>query len=221
MFSLVDFLTSFLWRKALMAATGFTWMAFVFTHMLGNLMVFAGPQTYNRYSYLLIHNPMLPVAELLLCVFVILHATTGIILWHLNFRAKPKKYAVSAKGSKASPVAARTMIFSGAFVAAFLVFHLATFKYGQNTIVVYDGQPMRDLYLLVSTAFKSNAYVAWYLIALALIGVHLSHGFASAFQSLGVNHPRYTPVIQFLGIAYAVVVSCGFMALPIYFKFFL
>jgi succinate dehydrogenase / fumarate reductase cytochrome b subunit len=218
---LVDFMTSFIWRKALMALTGLMWLGFVLMHMIGNLLIFRGPEVYNTYSHLLIKNPLLPAAEILLVVFLTLHLITGGILWFQNKRAKPKKYAVAAKGEKASAAPSRTMIFTGAFMLAFLVLHIAFFKYGVDTRVVYNGIEVRDLYTLVVTSFRHPNYVIWYLVALALVGVHLSHGFSSAFQTLGVHHPRYTPIIKVVGVMYAVVVSAGFMALPIYIKFFL
>lgn len=218
---LKELATSFIWRKALMALTGLMWLGFVFLHMLGNLLIFGGPQAYNKYSHLLISNPFLPAAEILLVLLLSIHFFTGGVLWIQNFRAKPQKYSVSAKGDKSSGIPSRTMIFTGAFVLAFLVLHIAFFKYGVDSRVVYDGVEVRDLYTLVLTAFSQPGYVAWYLVALLLVGLHLSHGFSSAFQSLGVYHPRFTPVIEVVGVFYAVVVSLGFIAIPVYIKFFL
>jgi succinate dehydrogenase / fumarate reductase cytochrome b subunit len=219
MSSFLRTLHSAVWRKAVMALTGFLWMGFVFMHMLGNLMVFAGAETYNRYSHLLINNPLLPLAEAALVVFILLHAYSGVSLWWENRRANPKGYEVSAKGEKAVSKPARTMIFTGAILAAFLVLHVANFKYGVKTFVVYDGVEVRDLYSLVAGAFRRTEYVVWYVFALSLVGVHLFHGFSSAFQSLGVHHPRYTPILKAAGAVYAITVAAGFIALPIYFKF--
>jgi succinate dehydrogenase / fumarate reductase cytochrome b subunit len=204
-----------------MAVTGICWMLFVALHMVGNIFVFWGAETYNRYSHLLISNPLLPAAELSLVLFLLLHAYSGISLWLENRKAKSGGYAVSPKGEKAASVVARTMIFTGAATLAFLVLHLANFKYGTKTFVTYDGMVVRDLYSLVAGAFQKPGYVAWYLVALALVGVHLFHGFSAVFRTLGFYHPRYTPLLKIAGAVYAVTVASGFMALPIYFKFLL
>jgi succinate dehydrogenase / fumarate reductase cytochrome b subunit len=210
---------SAIWQKAAMAVTGIFWMAFVVAHMIGNLLVFAGAETYNRYAHLLITSPLLPAAELSLLLFILLHVYSGLMLWIENRRAKPKRYAVAPRGAKAVPMVSRTMIFTGAVMVAFLVIHITTFKYGTTSLVTYDGLIVRDLYALVASAFRQPLYMAWYLVALALVGLHLFHAFASVFQTLGFYHPRYTPVIKGIGVAYAVTVALGFMALPIYFKF--
>jgi succinate dehydrogenase / fumarate reductase cytochrome b subunit len=217
---ILDFLMSFIWRKALMALTGFLWIGFVLLHMIGNLLIFAGAETYNTYAHFLIKNPLLPLAEIFLVLFLATHVFTGSILWWQNKRAKPSKYAVGAKGEKSSSLPSRTMIYTGAFVLAFLILHTAAFKYGTNVLVKYNNVDVRDVHVLVMSAFKRPEFVAWYVVALVLVGVHLSHGFSSAFQSLGVNHPRYTPIINIMGFIYAVFVSAGFLAIPIYVKFF-
>lgn len=220
MASLVRELMRPIWRKTLMSVAAIFWMGFVLTHMLGNLMVFAGAETYNRYSHALVHNPFLPVAEGALVLFLLVHALTGIGLWIENRKATPQKYALAPKGVKAVSLAPRAMAFTGALVAAFLVFHVATFKYGPLSYVTYSGTQVRDLYALVAGAFQSWTYVGWYFIALCMIGVHLFHGFSSVFQTLGFYHPRYTPIIKMASVVYAVFVVAGFLALPLYFKLF-
>jgi succinate dehydrogenase / fumarate reductase cytochrome b subunit len=217
--SALSYLKSAVWRKALMAATGICWMLFVALHMAGNIFVFWGPEAYNRYAHILVSNPLLPIAEASLVLFILLHASSGISLWIENRKAKAGGYAVSPKGEKAASVVARTMIFTGAATLAFLILHLANFKYGTKIFVTYDGVQVRDLYSLVAGAFQKTSYVAWYLVALTLVGVHLFHGFSAVFRTLGFYHPRYTPLLKVAGAVYALAVAGGFMALPIYFKF--
>lgn len=210
-------LSSTLWRKTLMAITGLLWIGFVLTHMLGNLLIFAGPRAYNTYSHAITSNPLIYVAEVGLLLLILAHVASGVSLWLRNRRARAGDYAVRSSGPKASPsTASRTMIFSGTFVAAFLVLHIALFRFGSPAPVVYDGIAMHDVHGMVMAALTKPGWALWYVVALVIVGVHLYHGFASAFQTLGVHHPRYTPLIKTLSVVYAVGVSAGFLAIPLY-----
>jgi succinate dehydrogenase / fumarate reductase cytochrome b subunit len=111
------------------------------------------------------------------------------------------------------------MIYTGAVLFIFLIIHLKTFKFGPNYTTDVDGVEMRDLHGLVWEVFQSPGYVTWYVAAMVLLGSHLWHGFWSAFQSLGVSHPRYTPIIYGIGIMVAAVLAVGFLGIPIWIYF--
>lgn len=213
------FLGSTIGRKYLMAISGLVWTLFVLTHMLGNLLIFAGSDLYNYYSYKLISNPLIYVAEAALVLFIALHAFTGISLKMRNMRTKPTQYAVTARGPKGASLASKSMIWSGSITLVFLVLHLITFKYGNYYETTVDGVQMRDIYRLVIECFEQPGYLIWYAFSLILVGVHLFHGVASSFQTLGINHPKFNNAIKTFGWAYSIVVALGFLAVP-FFVFF-
>jgi succinate dehydrogenase / fumarate reductase cytochrome b subunit len=117
-------------------------------------------------------------------------------------------------------VASTTMIFSGLILLAFLVIHILHFKYGPGEragyVTTVDGHPARDLYRLVIEEFNKPLPTFGYVLVMLLLGLHLRHGFWSAFQSLGIGSPRLTPVIRAVGIALAVLLAIGFIAIPLY-----
>ena len=203
-------------KKYLMGLTGLGWAGFVLSHMLGNLLIFVGPEAYNKYSHALITNPFLPVAEVGLVLLLIVHVWLAINLSIENTKARPQGYAVAPSGAKRASVASRTMAYTGSLVLAFIILHIITFKYGPEYTATYNGVEMRDLHRLVLEVFHSPGYVAWYVVALVLLGFHLSHGFSSSFQSLGINHPRLNPVLKKAGIIYSLIVVAGFIAQPLY-----
>jgi succinate dehydrogenase / fumarate reductase cytochrome b subunit len=187
--------------------------------MSGNLLLFVGPEAYNKYSHALISNPLIYAAEAGLVLFFLLHAGLAISLTLKNRAARPEGYAGSASGEKATGFAAKTMILSGLVLLTFTVLHLITFKYGPHYSVNYNGVEMRDIYRLVAEKFKDPLYVGWYLFSLLVLGMHLSHGFKASFQSLGLVAAN-NPTLCKIGWAFAAVVTLGFMSQPIYLYFF-
>jgi succinate dehydrogenase / fumarate reductase, cytochrome b subunit len=214
------YLFSSVGRKYIMALTGLAWSLFVATHMAGNLLLLVGPEAYNKYGHAIISNPLVYVAEAGLVIFLSLHAYTGIALWLKNRNSKPQMYAVKATTRvKGASLSSRTMAYSGSITLVFLILHLITFKYGTHYDVSYDGKQIRDLYRLAAEVFQTPAYVAWYSFCLVILGFHLYHGFASSFQTLGLNHPRYNGLVKTFGYGYAFVVAAGFIIQPLYFLF--
>ncbi len=203
-----------------MAITGLSMSLFVLTHMLGNLLLFVGPEAYNMYSHKLITNPLITVAELGLLLMFLLHVFMAIRLTIENRSARPTRYAMPTNGSKAVSQASKTMIYHGMVLLIFTVYHLVTFKYGTVYETDYNGVMVRDLHRLVVEVFQSPAYVLFYVISMGTLGFHLSHGVQSSFQSLGFRHPRYTPGLKIFSTAYALIVGLGFGAQPVYVYFF-
>lgn len=205
-----------------MGLAGAGWTLFVAGHMAGNLLIFAGPEAFNSYGHAIVSNkPLLYGTEIFLIICLLVHVGLGISLTLQNKKAKPNKYAVNPNAEKKSSSASKTMAIHGSIVLAFIIYHLITFKYGTFYSVTYEGVEMRDLHRLMVEVFSSPAYVAGYVVCLLLLGVHLSHGASSVFQSLGINHPHYTPAIKKAGIAYAFIVAAGFISQPVYVFFFL
>lgn len=201
-----------------MGITGLLLAGFVFTHMLGNLIIiFVGADAYNTYGHQITSNPLYPlIGPGLLGIFIV-HILTAIMISWENRKARPEKYAGGAtKGEKAVPVASRTMVYTGGLLMAFLISHLITFKYGAVYTTTVNGTEMRDLAKLFYEVFQSPGYVFWYVISLIGVALHLKHGFAAAFQSLGFWHPRYTPSLKCIATLYGLVVALGFISQPLY-----
>lgn len=199
-----------------MGLAGLIWAGFVLTHMAGNLLIFVSSDAYNMYSYALTSNKLIYVAEAGLVAALVLHVVLAINLTLQNRSSKGSRYAVKAKGEKKARFASTTMGIQGSIILAFVIYHLATFKYGTHYETTVNGIVMRDLFRLMVEVFQSPAYVVWYLISLVLLGFHLSHGVGSVFQSFGWMDGRYQPILRKLSVAYAIVVVAGFIAQPVY-----
>lgn len=203
-----------------MGVTGLAWSLFVLSHMIGNMLIFVGPDAYNKYSHALITNPAIYLAEAGLLLTLAFHVYDGIMLTMKNKWARPQKYAMPTNGKKAARFQSKWMIFHGSMILIFVILHLITFKYGTHYSTTVDGVEMRDLHKLVIEVFQSPGYVAWYVVCMILLGLHLSHGFYSAFASIGFYHPRYSPVLSKVGYLYAVIIALGFISQPVYVYFF-
>jgi succinate dehydrogenase / fumarate reductase, cytochrome b subunit len=213
----MGFACSSIGKKMIMGVCGAVWAGFVFVHMAGNMLILVSAELYNRYGHAIVSNkPLLYTTEVILVGALLVHAVVGISLAIENRRAKPQKYAVSATGEKRSTLASRTMAFHGSVLLFFIIYHLITFKYGTEYMVTYNGVEMRDLHRLVLEVFQRPEYVVGYVICLLLLGWHLSHGVSSIFQTLGLNHPKYTKKIKWLACIYALVVAAGFISQPLY-----
>ncbi len=210
------YLCSSIGRKQLMSITGLIWLGFVLTHMLGNLLIFAGADAYNSYSHALISNPFLILAEAALVITLLVHIFTGVKLTIENKAARSKKYAMPSNGEKAARFQSKFMIFHGSILLVFIILHLITFKYGAHYTTTVKGVEMRDLHKLVLEVFQNPIYVAWYCLALVSLGLHLSHGFFSSLASSGLYSPKYASAVSKFGYFYAVAVSIGFISQPVY-----
>ncbi len=206
-------------KKIVMAITGLFLVLFVIIHMLGNLsFVFGGPEAFNLYSYKLNSlGPLLYIIELGLLAAFLGHAWNGIRVSLQNKRARPARYhrLRSAGGVSKQTLSSRSMIVTGLVLLVFTVIHLFTFKYGTYYETVVDGVLMRDLYRLVDEKFQNPFYAFGYVAVMLLLLLHLRHGFWSAFQSLGTNHPKYSNLIYSLGLVIGVVVAFGFIVVPV------
>ena len=207
-------------RKQMMALVGVFLALFVFTHALGNMLIFVGDQTYNKYSHALISNPLIYIAEAGLVAFFLFHIIFGIVLTIRNFKARPDKYAVRAAGDKATSLTTRSMMLQGIAIFLFVVFHLITFKFGPNYVTTIDGVEMRDLFRLVVEVFQSPAYVFGYIAVLLILCFHLSHGVYSSIQTLGVNRPQIAEKAKCVSCAYGFLVAAMFISQPLYIFFF-
>jgi succinate dehydrogenase / fumarate reductase, cytochrome b subunit len=208
-------LSSSIGSKLLIALTGLGLFIFLVGHLAGNLLFIVGPAAFNEYSHKLITNPLVYLAEAGLIVIFLLHIYKTVRLYTGAKTARPVGYARKewARGPSRKSWSSTTMIFTGLITFGFVILHLRAFKFG----AWYQGEGgMRDLYRLQLEIFSNPAYVAFYCVAMVTIGFHLWHGISSAAQSLGVDHPKYTPRILWLGRILTVLIAGGFFILPIY-----
>jgi succinate dehydrogenase / fumarate reductase cytochrome b subunit len=208
--------------KILIALTGLSLVLFLCVHLIGNLMLYVGPATFNAYSHALISNPFIIPAEIGLAALFLLHVLETVLMWWDNRKTRPVPYQMKrwAGGASRKSWASTTMIWTGLITLVFLVIHVATFKYGPEYATTVHGVEARDLYRLVNEAFHSPVWVTFYAIAMVVVGFHLWHGFSSAFESLGLDHPTFTPTVLKLGKILAFVLGGGFLSIPLWMFFF-
>lgn len=213
----VRFFSSSVGTKILIAVTGLALFGFLIVHLIGNLLVFVGPESFNHYSHALISNPLIYVAEVGLALIFVLHVFKAVTNWATNRNARPQGYTLKKWVGHTSrkSIGSTTMIVTGLVTFVFVVLHLKTFKYGPYYEAVYDEGPVRDLYRLTIEVFQSPVYVVFYVLCMGLIFLHLRHGLASAAQSLGVNHPKYNRLLVVGGTIIAAIIGFGFAIIPI------
>jgi succinate dehydrogenase / fumarate reductase cytochrome b subunit len=227
MSKLINALSSTVGRKYLTGITGIGLILFTIVHLLGNLSLFIGPNAFNLYTHKLESiGPILYVIEIALAICFILHAITGVSVYLNKKKARPVDYSVynSAGGNSKQNFSSRSMMVTGSVIMLFLILHISTLKFGPNIEQGYvtniNGVDMRDLYRLVIEKFKQLPVVIVYTVVMILLGTHLRHGFWSAFQSLGVLNKKYRPFVYSLGVLVAVLLSAGFLILPVWIYFF-
>jgi succinate dehydrogenase / fumarate reductase cytochrome b subunit len=206
-------------KKAVMAITGVVLVGYVVGHLLGNLQIYSSnPEQINKYAAFL-HNPAnaaaLWIIRALLMACVILHITASVQLWLQNRAARPVAYY--KKDDVPASYAARTMIWSGPIVGAFVIFHVLHLTAGQVLPLrdVNGDATLPDVRYNVIAGFQHPAVSAFYILAMALLCLHLYHGLWSMFQSLGVSHPRYTPGLKKFAAIAAWAILAGNISIPI------
>ena len=207
----VNTLGSSIGKKLLMALTGLSFVGFLVVHLVGNLTLYGGPGVFNSYvGHLLSLGPVITVAEIGLCALGLVHVCTGLLLFYGNLQARPVRYQVN-KNAGGRTLGSATMPYTGLIMLAFLVMHLFTLRFADKAGTT--------LYDIVATIFSHPFYVIIYLFVMAVVAVHISHGFWSLFQTLGANHPKYMPLIQALGIVASVAFGVGFGFIPLFICF--
>jgi succinate dehydrogenase / fumarate reductase, cytochrome b subunit len=216
----LKFAHSSIGKKITMAVTGSFLIIFLIIHLIGNITLFFGAETFNGYvSTLDVVKPLIRVIEVVLLAVFLLHIYNGSKLWLENKRARGTTYKVNG-ASENSTFFSRTMFLTGSIILIFLVSHLATFFWRFN---FYDPMGLADIHQyfdIVVYFFSLWWYVLFYVIAMVLLGFHLNHGFQSAFQTFGWNNKKFFPIVEKIGTAYAIIMAVGFASMPIYFFFF-
>jgi succinate dehydrogenase / fumarate reductase cytochrome b subunit len=204
-------------KKAVMAVTGAILFGYVIGHLIGNLQIYSSNHDQiNRYAAFL-HNPANAIPLWAIRAFlmgaVILHVTASVQLWFLNRAARPTAYV--KKDDVPASYAARTMIWSGPIVGAFIVFHILHLTVGAVLPTHELGANQPDVRYNVIAGFQHPAIAGFYILAMILLCMHLYHGLWSMFQSLGFSHPLYTPLLRRGAAVVAILIAIGNCSIPI------
>ncbi len=199
-------LTSSIGRKLIMAITGFMLGGFLLVHVVGNSSIFFGGASFNSYAeHLHALGPVIPVFEVGLLAIFLGHILFGTLLFFSNRQARPDSYAVQRSAGGRS-IGSRTMFYSGLVILTLVSFHLATVHFVEHT------EPIN---VLIRHEFSKSLVVVFYCLALLALGVHISHGFWSLWQSVGFNHELYNGVLRGGAWFLTVVIVGIFLIIPL------
>ena len=203
-------------RKQLVAITGLLLCGFLVSHLIGNLLLMVSSDAFNLYAHKLASlGGLLYVIEAFLALVFIVHLGLAMKLNFENMQSRGK-YQQKTKTGRGTTFASQTMPYTGVVLLAFLVSHLISLKFGTYYEVTIDGVLMRDLTRTTIEYFKSPIATAWYVFAMITAAIHTSHGFSSAFQSMGWNHGKYFKNVKRLGLIYAIAIGGGFAFVSIW-----
>ncbi len=205
-------------RKYAMALSAMFLLIFLVMHLGVNMLSVFGDTAYNNASHFMGYNPLIQfLMQPVLMFAVIFHFVMGFVLELKNKAARPVKYAVH-NGAANSTWMSRNMVISGLVILAFLGLHMYDFwahemnyKYVEN-LPIQENRFWEDLH----HKFADPIRVAFYVVSFVLLGLHLSHGFQSSFQSIGARHPKYTPMIKAFGTWYSILIPLGFIFIAVY-----
>ncbi|MBI3683501.1 MAG: succinate dehydrogenase cytochrome b subunit [Acidobacteria bacterium] len=205
-----SFYDSTVGKKVIMAVTGLILFVFVVGHMIGNLQVYLGPEKLDSYAKLLRGAPaLLWGVRIVLLASVVLHTQSAISLAWLKAKARPVAYI--RKRDIGSTFASRTMLLTGLTLSAFIVYHVLHFTTGTLHGEFREGMVYHNLV----TGFRQVPVSIAYIVAMLFLGTHLYHGAWSMFQSVGISHPRYTPLLKRFAAIAAAAIVLGNCSIPI------
>jgi len=195
-------------KKLMMALTGLSFCFFLLIHLAGNLAVYGGKDAFNSYAERL-HSlgTIITVSEWGLLLFAIIHVLFGATLFYENLVARPSRYSVK-KSAGGSGLGSATMPYTGFILLIFIAFHLFNFHFTDKT--------NQTIFQIMVSTFARLECVIIYVVAVLAAAIHISHGFWSAFQTIGANHPKYMPFIRGASLVYSLIIGIGFGIIPLY-----
>jgi succinate dehydrogenase / fumarate reductase cytochrome b subunit len=221
---LTQSLSSSLGKKVIVSLTGIFLILFLIVHMAGNMALLKhdGGAAFNQYSHFMTTNPLIKAISYVLYLSILIHSIYGVILAIKNRKSRGEhRYA---EVNNQSSWASRNMALLGSLIFIFIVIHMKNFwfeyKFGTIDTVTIEGEEYKDLYSVTYAAFKQWWYVAFYIVALIALALHLAHGFQSSFRTLGMSHQKYVPFVKGLGLAYSILIPLLFAIQPLYILFF-
>jgi succinate dehydrogenase / fumarate reductase cytochrome b subunit len=209
-------------KKLLMSLAGLFLCTFLVVHLAINLLLLLndGGEAFKTGVEFMTTNPVVKIMEYVLFGGFLIHIIWGTILQMQNWMARPKRYAIT--NNSQTSFFSKYMIHTGAIIFVFLVIHLMNFYAVKLGLVAVPAgvEGKHDFYHMAINLFSQRLYSTIYVGFMIFLGFHLIHAFQSAFQTLGINHKKYSPAINVIGIIYSIVVSAGFAIIPLYFMFF-
>ncbi len=203
-------------KKLVMALAGLFLITFLIVHLTINLFLLSDdPDLFNKAAHFMASNPLIKIFEVVLMGGFLIHIIWGVILQIQNWMARPKRYKVTYLSQ--TSFFSKYMIYLGIIILIFLFLHFLNFYFVKLGLVEGDHE---NFYGMVYDLFKIPVYLVIYLVSFIILAFHLHHGFQSAFQTLGLNHKKYTPVIKAIGMIYSLVVPAGFSIISIIIYFF-
>jgi len=218
----IDLKLSTISSKVVMAIAGLFLMSFLIVHLSINLLMLSGDggENFKTAVDFMTTNPAIKIFEYVLFGGFIIHMIIGVLIEIRNYFVRPIKYAVSSKAN--TSFFSKYMIYTGIVIFIFLALHFTNFffvKLGWVSLPEYASNK-HDFFTMAKHLFSNHCFSIIYIVCFIFLGFHLNHAFQSAFQTLGINHPKYTPFIKFLATVYAVAIVIGFTIIPVYFLFF-
>lgn len=219
-FWLIKALSSSIGQKLVMAITGLALCGFLVAHLGGNLLMYVGAPQYNHYA-LRLHSQaeLLLVAEIGLLVMFLLHIWLALKTNSDNTAARPTEYAMRQSKMEQGPLAqpaSAVMMVTGVIVLAFLLVHLSDFKYFDLRHHLSAGEPVPGPFKKALIILHDPISAVVYFVGSLVLGYHVLHGVESAFQTLGLNHPKYTPIVKVVSLIFALTVAIGFASFPLW-----
>lgn len=212
-------LTSTIGKKLVMSVTGLFLCTFLVIHLTINSLALVpdGGLLFNEWAHFMGSNVFIRTMEIVLFAGIIVHIVQSLVITIDNRKARPTGYAVNNRQAN-SKWYTRSMGLLGSIILLFLIIHLRKFWY-QSRFIGYspDAAGNPNQYPDFITVFGNPIYVVIYTVGVLALAYHLLHGFQSAWRTLGVAHKKWTPVIKGLGVIYTVVITVGFIIIPIYF----
>jgi succinate dehydrogenase / fumarate reductase cytochrome b subunit len=201
-------LLSSIGKKQVMAVTGLGFCLFLAVHLMGNLTIYGGRRLFLSYvEGLHSWGTLVTVSEWGLVLFALAHIGVGLLLFVQNQMARPVKYAVK-KSAGGQTIGSSTAPYTGVLILIFLIVHLLNFRFVDKTTI-------NDFTILTNT-FMDLWYILLYVAAVIVVALHVTHGFWSGFQTLGLSHPKYMPLIQVLSTVFGVAIALGFGSIPVF-----
>jgi succinate dehydrogenase / fumarate reductase cytochrome b subunit len=203
-----------------MSLTGLFLILFLVVHCSVNSLMFFDDSglLFNEVAHFFATNFFIRTIEIFLFAFLLLHIFQSLIITRQNMKARQVSYT-GTSNTQTSKWYSRSMGILGTLILIFLIIHLRTFFIPSRftDTLGFDDNGFPDMYNEVRLAFQNPTYAAFYIFSMIVLAYHLLHGFQSAFRTLGVYHKKYTPLIEFLGVAYTIIICGAFAAMPIYF----
>ena len=200
-----------------MAVSGLMLVGFVIAHLLGNLLIYLGPDAINDYAqHLQELGPLLWMARAALLASVVAHAATSVQLHLENRRARPQPYRRARR--RETTIAAQTMMASGLLLVAYLAYHLLHFTFGLTNPAIshaLDARGRHDVYAMMVRSFQQPLISLAYILGMTVLCLHLGHGIGSVFQTLGLANERTVPLAARAGRLVAFAIYLGYVSIPL------